>query len=263
MMVSAVACDTAPGTGDVTEVRQPLTGFTFGVTNQQSFQNNYLPTLGYSNENSQEFGNRFAEQNTWNWWYNLSFAAPFWENSNDQDWGGNDSVSLVYSYTHGFVSGTGSGSMSGWNMNEQVTWASSLNMRLGDEATQLGVWASWACHVLYTGDGYFITRWWNAFAGGLYTILGSQDIVYDGWTTSDTGEQLAENLNDGDVINHAWTDAMGDWWVSNDVSVAMTGSNYTDCYWRLDNAHWPGVMSFGRYRDGSIGYFCAYEWTDL
>ena len=244
----------------VETVRSALTGYHFGVATESSYQDNWNVTLDYSTENGSEFGSRLAENNTWDWQFTtLQWGKPYFEETGDAWWSGIDTVHALYTNTHGNVNSS-TAYMAMW---EKDTFAYTTAMRLGDDSVGLGLLAAYACHLLKFDDGLLPTRWGNALRGGLYYLMGSQDIVYDGWTLSDTGEQVAENLNDGDLLYHAWFDGVGDCCYDQDGAVVSTGRSLGECEARRDNTQWPNIMAYVRLRDSDVQWQCWRYLNDI
>lgn len=235
-----------------------LTGYHFGVTSTNDYENGWQDDFSYINENAEEFRDKFAWNNTLDWYYNLVGGFLYIEETGDAWSGGIDTVHALYISTHGAVNSTYA-KLAMW---DQEAWVPSVWMRLGDDAAQLGLMIAYSCHLLQFNDGKFPDRWANAFKGGLYYFLGSQDIVHDGWTVSDVGAQVAEDLNNGWNLWAAWHDGASDWWAEQDLTAVATGTNQANCEYRRDNATWPGVMSYTRLRDSAINWYCWRSWYD-
>lgn len=59
--------------------------------------------------------------------------------------------------------------------------------------------------------------------------------MYDGITTDECGEDVADNLTDGDTVSSAWIDGVSDWWVDNHPIVVGPG---TSAAWNGGNVRW-------------------------
>lgn len=51
---------------------------------------------------------------------------------------------------------------------------------------------------------------WNIFAG-LHIYCGAWGVMYDDWTTDECGEDVGDNLINGDTVSQAWHDGVSDW----------------------------------------------------
>ena len=93
--------------------------------------------------------------------------------------------------------------------------------------------------------------------------LGSHDKLWDGLTTDETGEDFADDLQDGKTVKWAWFDGNGDWNADQDVAVMATGSSSTaannasaDCAFRRDQVKWQNFGGFARWRDSQVEWWC-------
>lgn len=229
----------------------------FGTECQSEYQNGWQATLDYVWARCSGFNDELDDTDTKVYYYNLHGAKPWWENTSDQS--GMETVNLLYASTHG----GGWSTASVWAMWDQNQFATSTSMRLGDEATGLSIFATYSCETLKFSDGKLWTRMGPIFRGGLRYATGSQDKVYDGLTTDETGEDFADNLQDGDTIKYAWKDGNSDWWTDQDVTVMATGTNQSNCENRRDNMKWQNYTSYSRLRDAQIGWYCYWYWNNL
>ncbi len=65
------------------------------------------------------------------------------------------------------------------------------------------------------------------------------DNMYDGITTDECGEDVGDNLTDGDTVSESWIDGVSDWWVDNHPITVCVG----------DSATWNG----GEYQLSPVG----------
>jgi hypothetical protein len=79
-----------------------------------------------------------------------------------------------------------------------------------------------------------ITGLWNIFAG-LHLYCGAWDKMFDGLTTDECGEDVADDLTDGDTVADSWIDGVSDWWVDNHPVVVGPG---TPAAWNGGNIRW-------------------------
>ncbi len=229
----------------------------FGTGCQSDYQNGWQTTLPEVWNRCGWFDDELDDTDTKVFYYNLHNAKWWWETGGDE--GTLDNVSLFYASTHG----GGWSDKSVWAMWDKDQLANSLKMRLGDEATGLSIFATYACETLKFDDDKIWTRMKPIFRGGLRYAAGSHDKLYDGITTNETGEDFANELQHSKTIKYAWKDANSDWWVSNDVTVMATGVNKSNCQNRRDNMKWQNFKSYSRLQDGEIGYYCYTYWENL
>ena len=229
----------------------------FGTECQADYQNNWRTELSHSWKRCSWFNDELDDTDTKIFYYDLHGAKPYFETGSDQL--ELDNVHLVYVNTHG----GGWSDKSVWTMWNQDTRAESTSMRLGDEATGLSILSSYACETLKYNDDKMWTRMGSIFRGGLRISTGSHDKLYDSLTTDEVGEDYADNLQDGDKIKYAWSDANSDWNTDQDVTVMATGSSSSNCQSRRDNMKWQNFGSYGRLRDGAITHYCRTSWQNL
>jgi hypothetical protein len=245
-----------PTVESIGTVSEPLwTGRRFGTECQQTYENNWIGEVYQAWDRCGGFDSKMAATDNRAFYYDLNGAQYYWHDSGDQY--ELDAVDILFANTHG---GVDAGNSYWWMWNQGVT-ADVQSMRLGDEATGMKVFAHWACNTLYWTDGNIWNRWWKAMSGGLIMSLGSHDIVYNGPTTDEVGEDFASNLQNGWTIKSAWNDVLNDWAVDNDGTVLATGANQSNCTARRDNTKWTTLAPV--LRDGQIGYYCYSYWTDL
>lgn len=85
-----------------------------------------------------------------------------------------------------------------------------------------------------TVDRNNVSGLWNIFAG-LHIYCGAWDNMYDGITTDECGEDVGDNLTDGDTVCEAWTDGVSDWAVDNHPIAVCVGDAAT---WNNGNIRW-------------------------
>ena len=229
----------------------------FGTGCQQDFQNGSQTTLGNTWNRCGWFNNELDDTDTKIFYYNLHGAQWWWHEGGDS--GTLDNVNLFYTSTHG----GGWSTASVWAMWDQNVFAWSSSMRLGDDASGLSIFASYACETLKFNDGKMWTRMGPIFRGGLRIALGSHDKVYDSITTDEVGEDFADELQSSNTIKYAWKDANSDWNTDQDITVMATGRNASDCANRRDTMKWQNYTNYGRLRDSSAAYYCYWYWDNL
>lgn len=229
----------------------------FGTECQEGYQNGWQHTLPWAWETCSRFNNELDDTDSKVYYYNLRGARSWWENTNDQN--GMERVNLLFANTHGgawYYDAV-------WCMWDQGQYARSRNMRLGDESIGLSILATYACKTVKFSDGRFWARHHRIFRGGLRYMCGSHDTLWSSITTDECGEDFADNLQRGHTIKSAWKNGLSDWYHDQDVAVATVGTNYWDCVNRRDGMTWRNFNSFPRLRDGAIGYWCGYYWSNL
>jgi len=235
----------------------PAAASSFGTGCQQDFQNEWQSNLSYVWARCAGLNNRLDDTDSKAFYFNLHNAKWWWENAGDQLT--LDTVDLFYASSHG----GGWSDKSVWAMWDQNMLADSSQMRLGDEATGLSIFATYACETMKFNDGMLWTRMGPLFRGGLRYAAGSHDLLYDAWTTDETGEDFAGELQSGKSIKYSWKDGNGDWYVDNDVTVMATGATSDDCVNRRDNMTWQNFNVFPRLRDGQNAWLCRSSWDNL
>jgi hypothetical protein len=241
----------------VTPQEPQETSRSFGAGCQRDYQNDWLEQLDWVWNRCGGFNDKLDDTDSKSFYYNLHGAKWWWETGGDQLT--LDNVDLFYGDTHG---GAGPNN-SVWSMWDQDQNAMSSSMRLGDGSRGLSIFATYSCHTLRVDDGRMWTRMGPIFSGGLRFAAGSHDLIYDSETTDETGEDFAENLQDGQTIRHAWKDSSTDWNTDQDIAIMATGTNEADCENRRDNMRWQDFTSYPRLRDNQIGYYCYRYWDDL
>jgi hypothetical protein len=75
---------------------------------------------------------------------------------------------------------------------------------------------------------------WNIFAR-MHIYCGAWGTMWDGITTDECGEDVGDNLIDGDTVCNAWHDGVSDWWVDNHPITVCVGDAET---WNNGNIRW-------------------------
>lgn len=229
----------------------------FATECQREFQNGWAGTLKYMWKRCGGFNKELDDTDLQYYYYNLVGAKSRWEDPADQWF--MDDVDLLYASTHGWASDTDST----WSMWDYQTHAFSSQMRLGDEAWQLSILATYTCSTLKTSDGKQWTRMGPIFRGGLRFALGSHDKVYDGDVTDEVGEDFADGLQKKKSFKYAWKDGNSDWYADQDLTIMTTGSDANDCNNRRSNMKWQNFRNYPALRDGQINSVCWTKWDDL
>lgn len=230
----------------------------FGTRCQADYQNNWRTTLPYSWDRCGWFNDELDDTDIFDYYWNLHGARTRYSSCDGCAGVGADTVSLLYTNTHGGAINSTDARLAMWDDSVRAR-SNTDNWRLGDESIRLSIMANYACETLTAGDssGEMIDRWRNTFRGGLRMALGSHDKLYDGPTTNECGEDFADNLQDGDSIKWAWFDGNGDWYCDQDVKVLATGTGESNCASRRNNMRWQNFGTFQRLRDNSVNWFCS------
>jgi hypothetical protein len=158
-----------------------------------------------------------------------------WETDiRDTDKGGQDrsyvdDVDLFWIETHGGCEPDGQARM--LYDTAQTNWRTySGQWELGENYNAEWVMA-YSCETVNLEK---ITGLWNIFAG-LHIYCGSHRSMWDGPTTDECGEDVADNLIHGDTVAHAWHDGVSDWWFDNYPTTVCVG---TSAVWNGGNVRW-------------------------
>lgn len=230
----------------------------FATECQQSFQGGHASSLPYTWTRCSKFNQELNDTDYHYYYWNLVGAKPRWEKTWDES--ALDDVDLVYATTHG---GAWDEGQSVWTMWDWEVVADSRAMRLGDEAWQLSILATYACNTLKHDDGLAWSRMGPIFDGGLRYALGSHDKVWAAWTTDEVGEDFADGLQKGKTLRYAWKDGNSDWDSAQDITVMTTGATSADCSNRRVGMKWQNFPSYPRLRDWEAQYICWTRWDDL
>jgi len=113
-----------------------------------------------------------------------------------------------------------------------------INEWIGSSATwRLGnVQCEWlfvfGCHTVDLGNPL---SFWDLFQR-LHQFCGAYGDMYDSITTDECGEDIADDMTDGDTVASSWIDGCSDWWVDNHPIVVSAESRST---WNNGNFDWP------------------------
>ena len=230
----------------------------FGTRCQQDFQNSWQTNLSYVWRRCSWFNNELDDTDTKDFYFNLHGARTAFSSCDDCG-AGPDDVHLFYVSTHGGANATDARLVM-WDQNVRAR-SNTDDWRLGDEDRHAAFFAQYACSTLKL-DG-IIDRWVNTFRGGLIMATGSHDKLYDSLTTDETGEDFADDLQDGKRVKWAWFDGNGDWWEDQDVAILASGSSNTDahdaqadCHYRRDRVKWQTFGDYARWRDNDVEWMC-------
>jgi len=257
-LMTLCACSGAGADVPVSTERSAASpGAIFGVACQETFQNNWRKPLSYVWSNCQGFIDQLSPTDHEGFYYNLHGMKPGLEKTDDQDVA--ETVDLLFVETHGGASKDGSSAR--YVMWDQDTRAYTGNMALGNEGHGLSTLSTYSCDTLYNGDNGRNKRWRPVFNGGMRYLTGGWDLMYAGWTTDDTGQDYAADLQDGLGFMWAWADGTWDWYVTNHPAVLTTGTDSFDCVNREFLMSWTNFDSWPRLTTGNYHKFCATRWT--
>jgi len=158
-----------------------------------------------------------------------------WETDiRDSDGGGDDrsyvdNVDLFWIETHGNHTADGQALMI-YDTPQTGWFTYSGQWQLGENWNAEWVMA-FSCKTVDRGN---VGGLWNIFAG-MHIFCGAWDSMYDGSTTDECGEDVADNLVHGHTVSHAWHDGVSDWWVDNHPITVCVGDAAT---WNNGNIQW-------------------------
>lgn len=271
-LLGAVSCGELPDGKDqqsvVGKVAQAWTARKFGSYGSQDFAltngQPWLVTLDYQWDLKSNFITNLDDTDT------VLFSGMM-PAGNDLKWydtqhhgsgvdlgtGGIDTVDLFFAQTHG----GDSDQSSSWAMYPVNQHVFSNNMRLGDDGGLCSIFTIYACDSMVI-DGHWVTRWRNAFRGGLRIALGNPDLAGAGHDELRIGNAYADYLQAGYGIWYAWYYATTVETPDNPGAATATGSNEDNCFDRLWGMTWQNFKdaTFPRLRDGNIGIYCSVEW---
>src|SRR5262245_14308878 len=123
----------------------------------------------------------------------------------DDDW--SDAVDLFFLYTHGTTEEGVAKLAYNKKVNEWLTTSSTW--RLGNISIE---WLLvYGCH---TVDLDNLAPFGDIFRR-LHEFCGAWGDMWDAYTTDEVGEDVGDNLTDGDTVVESWIDGVGDWYVDN------------------------------------------------
>jgi len=146
----------------------------------------------------------------------------------DDDW--SDDVDLFFLLTHGRHDEGVASLLYNVRVNEWTTTSSTW--RLGNDNLE---WLLvYGCHSVDRGNP---VSFWDIFRR-LHQFCGAWGDMWDGITTDEVGEDVGDNLTDGDTVVESWIDGVGDWWVDNHPIVIAAEREAT---WNGGNFDWPNT----------------------
>lgn len=173
-----------------------------------------------------------------------------------------DTVDLFFIITHGGRS-TGNTRLT-FNTKENDWHSYETQWRLGDN-WQLEWMMVYGCRTIDKSNPIHL---WNSFQG-MHIFCGSFATMTDSITTDEVGEDVGENLTDGETISYSWIDGVSDWAVNNHPMLVSAERIET---YRGGDYDWPNT-TLNRdhfWRGGHVTpdipvnekYWLAYRWAD-
>lgn len=123
----------------------------------------------------------------------------------DKNWA--DKVDILWIETHG--NNNADGPLLLFDSNHHDWFSRGNQWRLGN--VQLEWLMLFSCKTVNKSK---VGRLWPLFRG-LHILCGAYGFMYDGPTTDECGEDVGDNLTDGETVSESWIDGVSDWWVDN------------------------------------------------
>lgn len=242
----------------VAVTKQPVIAKTFGTHCTDSYEDDWQDALPGAYTTCGRFNSALDDGATKVFYYNLEGALPYFYDSNDQQ--RLEKVDLFFLLSHG---GAISSTNAAWAMWDNGDLARSSNIRWGDEDIGMSIFAQDSCETLLF-DANIWTRWDSVFKGGLRMTVGSHGTLHLNPSEYNVGKVFAQQLNAGVTITDAWYIANDATAQNNqDVAVMATGTSAANCESRMGNMTWNNFMNYSRLRDGSIAFYCSWNWDDV
>lgn len=233
----------------------------FGTRCQSDFQNGWSVTLPEVWDRCAWFNDELDDTDQKAFYFNLQGAHVKFTGC-DECSAGPDSVHLFYVDSHGGAN-PGNAGIFMWDQRS-IAITPRDGMRYGDENVGLAILAQYLCKTLSVDShANIVARWVPVFSGGMIMATGSHDLVWDGVTTDEVGEDFADDLQSRKTVANSWFDANSDWDADQDLAVFATGSSLTgahnaeaDCAFRRDRLTWQNFGQFARWRDNQVEWIC-------
>lgn len=177
----------------------------------------------------------------------------------DDDWA--DDVDLFFILTHG--KNDAGNALLTYNVHHNAWLGNSARWNLGTDNLE---WLLvYGCHTVDLGNPL---SFWHIFQR-LHQFCGSWETMWDGHTTDEVGEDIADNLTDGDRVADAWIDGVSDWWLDNhpivisaERSETFNGGNFDWPNTTLERDHWWGHgTTVGDILPGQLGWL-SWQWAE-
>lgn len=150
----------------------------------------------------------------------------------DSDYG--DNVDLFFISTHG----------NHWDGHAVVLYDVARNNFVGDSHNWLlgNNWnlewlLMYACETLNLSSPL---DYWDIFQR-LHKICGAYDLMWDGWTVDECGEDTGNNMTNGNTVAESWIDGVSDWWFDNHPMVIAAERADT---WHSGNPDWGNTTMY-------------------
>jgi Family of unknown function (DUF6345) len=144
----------------------------------------------------------------------------FDQGGRDTQWA--DSVDLFFIATHGNTEISGGGATLYYNVKMNEWFTTSDTWQLG-EGWNCDWLMAYACSTVKLSR---VTALWRIFAG-LHIFCGAWDVMYDGYSLAEVGEDIGSALIWGDTISHAWIEGISDWAADNHPITVCVGDAET------------------------------------
>lgn len=152
----------------------------------------------------------WSEQNCWEDDIQDSSAG-----GDDRNWV--DDVDLFWIETHG--NNDAGRPIMLYDVDRDSWLTNASGWELGEDWNAEWVLA-YSCKTVDKGN---VTALWPIFAR-LHLYCGAYDNMWDGPTTDECGEDVGDNLTDGDSVCESWISGVSDWWVDNHPIVVGPGT---------------------------------------
>jgi hypothetical protein len=153
---------------------------------------------------------------------------------------GADAVQLFWIETHGGHDAGASPKLA-YDIAAESWEGSGSTWKLGDGAAEILM--IFGCDTVGLENVIILQNIFN----GLHMYCGAWDLMWDAWTTDECGEDVADNLTDGDTVSDAWIDGVSDWYYDlHPITVCVDEAsvwNDGDVRWsqsRLNREHLEG-----------------------
>ena len=146
----------------------------------------------------------------------------------DDDWA--DDVDLFLILTHGRIDAGVASLLYNVSVNDWTTTSSTW--QLGTD--QLEWLLVYGCHTVDLANPLSHSGIFRR----LHMFCGAWGDMWDSLTTDEVGEDVGDNLTDGDTVVDSWIDGVSDWWVDNHPIVIAAEREAT---WNGGDFDWPNT----------------------
>lgn len=241
----------------------------FGTYCQDKFQDPALTKLPNAYSLCSSFNGEMESAHTKKYYYTLTgIAKQLIEQTSDHLVGGADTVDLLFIATHGGA----------WanrfvlTLHEDGELISSNNMRLGDNANRLSIFATYSCDTMSTvspNAHAMADRWRPVFRGGLrYAMAGHGDLWFYGnkLKMRRVGKRFAKEMNSGTTFKSAWSMSVlapSKKKTRQHPAVLTTGMSASDASNRRDYMTLKNFENYPRLRDTNVKAWAWTQWNAL